>query len=77
MVMNVCPVNSKTLRQLWFVVEQTQTSTLLGLGDTDLVKQLLEQLDKKALSSEETNTMRAYISSKTSLIRDLALARLA
>jgi hypothetical protein len=60
------------------VIEQTQASTLLRLDDTDLVNQLLKQLDtKKPLSSEETNTLSAYLYSRTPLIRDLAIARLA
>jgi hypothetical protein len=75
--MKTYPVNSKILRQLWSTVEQTQTSTLLGLNDTDLVKQLLGQMDnQKDLNSEETNTLSAYIYSKILLIRDLAQARL-
>ncbi|WP_341528077.1 hypothetical protein WKK05_01610 [Nostoc sp. UHCC 0302] len=76
--MKICLVNSKTLRYLWSIVEETQASTLLGLNDTDLVKQLLGQVEStKALDSEETTTLKAYICSKTSLIRDLAEARLA
>ena len=60
------------------MIEQTQASTLLRLDDTDLVNQLLKQLDtKKPLSSEETNTLSAYLYSRTPLIRDLAIARLA
>ncbi|MBH8553777.1 hypothetical protein I8751_15650 [Nostocaceae cyanobacterium CENA357] len=75
--MKTHPVNSNILRQLWSTVEQTQTSTLLGLNDTDLVKQLLGQMEKqKDLNSEETNTLSAYIYSKILLIRDLAQARL-
>lgn len=71
-------MNSSTLRYLWSVIEQTQTSTLLRLNDTDLVKQLLKQLDtKKALTSEESSTLSAYLYSKTPLIRDLAIGRLA
>ena len=71
-------MNSSTLRYLWSVIEQTQASTLLRLNDTDLVKQLLKQLDtKKPLSNEETSTLSAYLYSRTSLIRDLAIARLA
>lgn len=71
-------MNSSTLRQLWTVVEDTHSSVLLRLSDTDLVKQLLLQLDsKKPLSSEETNTVSAYIHSRKELIRDLALSRLA
>ncbi|WP_414756309.1 hypothetical protein [Anabaena sp. CCY 9910] len=76
--MKVCPVNSKTLRQIWSLVEQTQSSTLLRLNDTDLVKQLLRQLNsQQALSIEEINSVNSYLSSRTNLIRDLATARLA
>jgi len=74
--MNINLINSKILRQFWSVVEQTQSSTLLGLNDTDLVKLLLGQIEsKKTLNNEETNTLAAYIHSKTLLIRDLAQAR--
>lgn len=71
-------MNSSTLRQLWTVVEETQSSVLLKLSDPDLIKQLLIQLDmKNPLTGEETNIISAYISSRTSLIRDLAQARMA
>lgn len=71
-------VNSLTLRQLWSVVEETQTNTLLKFSDAELIQQLLKQLEKKSLlSSEEVGTMSNYISSRVPLIRDLALARLA
>jgi hypothetical protein len=74
--MQICLVNSKILRQLWSVVEQTQTSTLVGLSDPDLVNQLLRQLDSiQALSSEEMNSVNTYLFSRTQLIRDLASAR--
>ncbi|OUL36910.1 hypothetical protein BV372_04530 [Nostoc sp. T09] len=74
--MKGCLVNSKILRQLWSVVEQTQTSTLVGLSDPDLVNQLLRQLESiQALSSEEMNSVNAYLFSRTQLIRDLACAR--
>ncbi len=71
-------MNSSILRQLWTVVEETQRSVLLKLSDPDLIQQLLSQLDiKNPLSGEETSIVSAYISSRTSLIRDLAQARLA
>jgi len=76
--MNICPVDSKTLRQLWSLVEQTQSSRLLMLSDSDLVQQLLTQLDsQKALSNEEICSVNNYLWSRTNLIRDLAIARLA
>ncbi|WP_422730892.1 hypothetical protein [Nostoc cycadae] len=72
----MCLVNSKILRQLWAVVEQTQSSTLLGLSDKDLVKLLLGQIESnKVLDSEETLSLTDYIYSRTLLIRDLAQAR--
>ncbi|MEJ1934969.1 hypothetical protein [Nostoc sp. NIES-3756] len=74
--MKICPVDSKTLRQLWSLVEQTQSTTLLRLSDSDLVKQLLTQLDsQQVLSSEEINSVNSYLWSRTNLIRDLAIAR--
>ncbi|BAT55692.1 unknown protein [Nostoc sp. NIES-3756] len=75
-MMKICPVDSKTLRQLWSLVEQTQSTTLLRLSDSDLVKQLLTQLDsQQVLSSEEINSVNSYLWSRTNLIRDLAIAR--
>ncbi|RUR86121.1 hypothetical protein ACF3DV_22735 [Chlorogloeopsis fritschii PCC 9212] len=74
----VYPVNASTLRLLWTVVDETQTSTLVQVADAELVQQLLWQLKNKIwLTSEETNTISAYLSSRVPLIRDLALARLA
>ncbi|MCC5641034.1 hypothetical protein LC593_35445 [Nostoc sp. CHAB 5844] len=76
--MKMCLVNSKILRQLWAVVEQTQSSTLLGLSDPDLVKLLLGQIESnKVLNYEETRSLTDYILTRTLLIRDLAQARLA
>jgi len=71
-------MNSLILRQLWTVIEETQTTVLLRLSDMDLVKQVLNQLGSKTtLSSEEISTVSVYLLSRTSLIRDLAQARLA
>jgi hypothetical protein len=67
-----------TLRQFWSLIEKTQTNTLLHLNDTDLVEWLLEQIEKrKSLSLEENKILTIYIRTKSSLIRDLAEARLA
>ncbi len=71
-------IDSSILRSLWAIIEETQATILLGLSDTDLIQQLLRQLEnRKILSGEETNTVSAYIRSRTSLIRDLALSRAA
>lgn len=69
-------MNSSILRHLWSIVEETQASTILKVSDADLIQQLLMQLrNKTLLTSEEINTINAYISSRVPLIRDLALAR--
>ncbi|MBF2066990.1 MAG: hypothetical protein IGS39_21625 [Calothrix sp. C42_A2020_038] len=74
--MRVYPINSSLLRQLWSVVEETQTNILLGFSDTELVQQLLRQLQLKGiLSTEEITAVGAYIDSRLLLIRDVAHAR--
>ncbi|MGH2416034.1 MAG: hypothetical protein ACRDEA_20560 [Microcystaceae cyanobacterium] len=70
-------MNVSLLRQFWSLVEEIQVAKLLNLNDTELIKQLLRQLeDRQPLSAEESNTMSNYIRSKTSLIRELAEASL-
>ncbi|WP_235656553.1 hypothetical protein [Fischerella thermalis] len=57
-------------------MENTQTNILLEVNDTELIQQLLKQLEnQKLLSSEESKVIRAYISSRLPLIRDLAMLR--
>ena len=66
-----------TLRQLWSLIETTRADTLLKLNNSDLVEQLLAQIETRTLLSlEENNLLTTYIHSKTPLIRDLAEARL-
>jgi hypothetical protein len=70
-------MDSSILRQIWSVIEESHTNFLLGLGDAELVKHLLSQLDRRTiLSSEEAMTVSAYLYSRTSLIRDFALSRM-
>ncbi|MCU0534914.1 MAG: hypothetical protein MUD14_13565 [Hydrococcus sp. Prado102] len=65
------------LQQLWRIVNETQTQIVFELNDGDLVEQLITQLARKRpLSPEENELVRAYLYSKTTLIRDLAHARL-
>ena len=66
-----------TMRHVWSVIEETETKTILNLNDTDLIGQLLKQLEnKKLLSSEQINELSTYISSRVPLIRDLAQSRM-
>ncbi len=65
-----------TVRQLWSLVERTQSITLLQLNDKDLVEQLVRQLStSEQLTNEENNCLITYIYSRLTLIRDLAEAR--
>ncbi|WP_342745994.1 hypothetical protein [Brunnivagina elsteri] len=77
-VTRVCSLNSSLMRHLWSIVEETQTNILLGFSDTELVHQLLRQLEFRGLlDTEESNIVSAYLYSRLLLIRDLAKARLA
>lgn len=72
----VSAVNASTLRQVWSLIEDTQTNILLEVNDAELIQQLLRRLEnQKLLSSEEMQVIRAYISSRLPLIRDLAMVR--
>ena len=64
------------LRQLWSVVETTQSNTLLLLDDASLVQWLLKQTKTKAsLDRDEIDILSNYIHSRLTLIRDLAQER--
>ena len=64
------------LRQLWSIVETTQTNTLLLLDDASLVQWLLKQTKTKALlDHNQTHILSDYIHSRLTLIRDLAQER--
>ncbi|WP_414564319.1 MULTISPECIES: hypothetical protein [unclassified Anabaena] len=66
----------KMLRQLWSVVENSQTKTLLQMDDASLVKWLVKQTTTQALlDPKETDFLSDYIQSRLSLIRDLAYER--
>jgi succinate dehydrogenase flavin-adding protein (antitoxin of CptAB toxin-antitoxin module) len=63
----------KILRQLWSVVENSQTKTLLQMDDTSLVQWLVKQTTTQALlDPNETDFLSDYIESRLTLIRDLA-----
>ncbi|NHC36207.1 hypothetical protein [Scytonema millei] len=69
-------MNSNILRQLWSAVEDTQSSILLRLSDSELVSHLIAELDnKQPLDGEAIANVSTYLRGKTSLIRDLAQSR--
>ncbi|WP_250122524.1 hypothetical protein [Chroococcidiopsis sp. CCMEE 29] len=64
------------LRQLWSVVETTQSNTLLKLDDASLVQWLLKQTKTQAsLDQNEAHVLSDYIQSRLTLIRELAQER--
>jgi len=72
----VIPIDTSLLRLTWLVIEETQSSNVLSLTDTGLVRLLLQRIsDRILLSGEEVYLLYDYISSKTTLIRDMAESR--
>jgi hypothetical protein len=64
------------LRQLWSLVEATQSNLLLNLDDNSLVQLLLGQLGRqRSLNHQESDLLTSYIHSRIPLIRDLAQER--
>ncbi len=64
------------LRQIWSLVEATQTQVLLNLDDETLVQWLSRQLkSQRSLDSQETDLLNTYLQSRLPLIRDLAQSR--
>jgi hypothetical protein len=64
------------LRQLWALVDNTQSNILLNLDDTSLVQWLLRNFGSgRSLDRKETDILSNYIHSRLPLIRDLAQER--
>jgi succinate dehydrogenase flavin-adding protein (antitoxin of CptAB toxin-antitoxin module) len=64
------------LRQLWSLIETTQTNLLLKQDDASLVQWILKQFkQKRSLDTQEADIISDYIYSRISLIRDLAADR--
>jgi hypothetical protein len=58
------------LRQLWSLIETTQTNLLLKLDDASLVQWILKQFkQKRSLDTQEADIISDYIYSRISLIR--------
>jgi hypothetical protein len=66
-------MNTGRLRQLWATIEETDARRLHGLNDTDLIQQVLKQLNTRhALSGEESQVIVSYLKMRLPLIRDMA-----
>ena len=69
-------MNSSLLRQVWEVVEATQTDILTQLNDMQLTHVLVANLKEHSLlEKEEEANAKAYIHSRLLLIRELAESR--
>ncbi len=64
------------LRQLWSLIETTQSNLLLRLDDATLVQWLLQQFNQeRSLNHEEIHVLSDYLNNRVSLIRELAQQR--
>ncbi|MFZ4639963.1 MAG: hypothetical protein ACOYMP_06150 [Nodosilinea sp.] len=65
-------MNPQLLRDLWSLVDQSQSSYLLALDDNGLVHWLVEQFRlSQPINKIESDQLSHYIRSKVPLIRDL------
>ncbi len=66
-------MNTKIMRQLWSIIDESPGKTLMGLNDSDLINQILNKLSaKQKLSSEDCGAINAYLRSRILLIREIA-----
>lgn len=61
------------LKVVWLIIEQRQGHILPGSSDSEIVQQILEQLQEQMLlSTSELSDTQIYIKSRIPVIRDLA-----
>jgi hypothetical protein len=66
-------MNPHLLRQLWSLIEASQTHWILSLDDNSLVHWLIDQVSgERYLNPTETDYLNCYIRSRIPLIRDIA-----
>lgn len=66
-------MNTKIMRQLWSIIDESPGKTLVGLNDSDLINQILKKLSaRQKLSSEDCGAINAYLHSRILLIREIA-----
>jgi len=70
-------MNISLLRQIWNLIETTNASELLEIGEKELIQRLLNRLDaQKPLAEQERVSLSDYLHSKIGLIKDTAESRL-
>ena len=61
------------IRAVWSCVETINKQTLLHLSDTDIVQQIIEQVECiLSLDIQERQSLSDYVNSKLGLIKDIA-----
>lgn len=66
-------IESSIIHAVWSSVETINRKALLQLNDTDLIEQVMRQIDRNfTLSLHDRQPLMDYISSKVRLIRDIA-----
>ena len=66
----------RMIRQIWELIEETQSSTLLTLDDNSLVTWIVSEVDAESpLNRQEEDTYSHYVRSRLPLIRDVVEAR--
>lgn len=69
-------LNTQILHRMWTFVDTYNPHTILTLSDKDLTQKLTGQVESiSALSLEEIDTLKHYISARIPLIKDLAYSR--
>jgi hypothetical protein len=72
-IMRNANIESNVIRAVWTGVEAINKQVLLQSNDTDLVHQIIEQIERvSVLSSEDRQSVVDYVSSKVRLIKDIA-----
>ena len=66
-------VESAIVRAVWSSVETINKQALLHLSDTDIVQEVIEQVERiLSLDNHEQKSLSDYVNSKVKLIKDIA-----
>ena len=66
-------IESAIIRAVWSSVETINKQALLHLSDTDIVQQIIEQVERiLSLDNHERKSLSDYVNSKVKLIKDIA-----
>ena len=65
-------IESTIIRAVWSCVETIDKQSLLQLSDTDMVQQIIEQVERIfSLDFEQRQSLSDYIASRVRLIEDI------